>query len=460
MFEYFRNHCVKVGILIVIGWTSCVSCQRTFNVASADTYFLEAQGRWNRDLTWIIIEDIFTPPVASRIYAYPNLAAYEAMANLNPSYKSLAGQLTAFETVSLPQDEAEIYTPIAAMVAFTTVAKELVFAFEKVENMENEYFKAIDKLGIPSSIRRASVNFGRAVGEHVLAYANQDGYHQRQALEDHDLSKEPGAWEPTPPTYMPAIEPHWNTLRPFTLDSASQFRPDGPALYDSLPYSDFYEKAMEVYQAVDIEDEEKVEIAKFWDCNPNIAYFKGHVMMFHQKISPGGHWISITDIASRKENLSFERKAEVFALSSIAMADAFISCWDEKYRSNLIRPETYIERYIDSTWFPILETPAFPEHTSGHSVVSAAASEILTTLIGENVSFVDTTEKAFDLPIRVYDSFYEAAAEAAISRLYGGIHYRPAIDYGVKQGKLVGKHVIQRLSTKEELRSEPSDFSK
>ncbi len=423
------------------------SCESKFDREKADAYFENAQGKWNQDLTWVIIEDIFTPPVASRIYVYPNIAVYETLAQFNEGYSSLARQLRDLKEV--PVGGEEVYPPLAAMYAFTTVAKELVFAIDKVENMELAYEEEIKSLGIPSSIRNASKDYGRQVGEHMLAWSRKDGYHERQALADHDLSTEAGAWEPTPPTYMPAIEPHWNTIRPFTLDSASQFRPSSPADFDTLPSSDFYQKAMEVYQAVDAEDEEKVSIAKFWDCNPNIAYFKGHVMMFHQKISPGGHWISITDIATRKEKLPFMKKAEVFALTSIGLADAFISCWDEKYRSNLIRPETYIERYIDSSWYPILETPAFPEHTSGHSVISAAAAVILTELVGDQVSFNDTTELSFNLPSRSYDSFMAAASEAAISRLYGGIHYRPAIDDGVEQGKKVGRHVLHRVKTTE-----------
>lgn len=138
--------------------------------------------------------------------------------------------------------------------------------------------------------------------------------------------------------------------------------------------------------------------------------------------------------------------AKTYALTSIALFDAFISCWDEKYRSNLIRPETVINKHFDDTWVPLLQTPPFPEYTSGHSVISAAAGETLTHLFGDNFSFDDTVELAYGLPVRSFSSFRDAYQEAAISRLYGGIHYMPAIENGVIQGKKLGTFLIHSIS--------------
>src|SRR5688500_6116951 len=115
--------------------------------------------------------------------------------------------------------------------------------------------------------------------------------------------------------------------------------------------------------------------------------------------------------------------------------DGFISCWDEKYRSRLVRPETYINEYIDEDWVPLLQTPPFPEYTSGHSVISSASAVTLTKLFGENFSFLDSTEVEFGLKARSFNSFKEASEEAALSRLYGGIHYRPAVEHGITEGR-------------------------
>ena len=123
------------------------------------------------------------------------------------------------------------------------------------------------------------------------------------------------------------------------------------------------------------------------------------------------------------------------------MMDAFISCWDEKYKSNRIRPETYIVRYIDNKWQPLLQTPPFPEYTSGHSVISTAASVVLSFLLGDHFSFTDDSEEMFDLPARHFTSFAQAAAEASVSRIYGGIHFRDAVENGQAQGANVGNFI-------------------
>jgi hypothetical protein len=125
--------------------------------------------------------------------------------------------------------------------------------------------------------------------------------------------------------------------------------------------------------------------------------------------------------------------------------DAFISCWDEKYRSNRIRPETYINRYIDVNWKPLLQTPPFPEYTSGHSVMSTATAQVLTYLMGDQFSFTDDSEEMFEIRARSFTSFLQAAAEAAISRLYGGIHFRDSIENGQTQGKNIGDNIIEKL---------------
>ena len=317
-----------------------------------------------------------------------------------------------------------------------------------LKELEQEYLGKIKSIGIKRRIYKNSIEYGRKVANHIIEWSKDDGYIKRQSLPRYVLLEEPGKWVPTPPDYMPGIEPHWDTMRPLVIDSAAQFTPPPPTVFDTVPGSKFYEETMEVYEAVNNLDEEKVEIAKFWDCNPNISFTKGHVMFYHQQISPGGHWLEIASIATKKVDLDILQRSEVLSWTAIALYDAFISCWDEKYRSSLIRPETYIYRYIDPEWKPVLQTPAFPEYTSGHSVISASAATVLTQLLGDNFSFVDNSEVDYGLPERTFNSFYEASNEAAISRLYGGIHYRPAIDNGVKQGKDVGHYIIQNIRTR------------
>ena len=198
----------------------------------------------------------------------------------------------------------------------------------------------------------------------------------------------------------------------------------------------------------DTDTENKLAIASFWDCNPYVMHQEGHMMFATKKITPGGHWMGIVGLATRKANCDMVATAEAYAMVSIGLFDGFISCWDEKYRSNLVRPETYINRYIDPNWEPKLQTPPFPEYTSGHSVISSASQVIMTNLFGDNFAFDDSTEVAYGLPVRSFKSFKDAATEAALSRYYGGIHYMPAIENGVVQGTRLGEFVLSRVSTK------------
>jgi hypothetical protein len=436
----------RVYGLVLIVLFAIVGCQDPAKQQLAlDEFTHDQLVKWNRKLTDVIVTDIFTPPVASRIYAYPNIAAYEALRFMQPDvFSTLSGRLRELPPLGIMPDK-NVNLPVAGIVAFTTVSQALVYNGPRVQELEQEFLEQIKSIGMDRDHFKASVDFGREVGSHVLNWAYKDGYNERTARPMFTVTREAGRWQPTPPDYMEAIEPHWNTLRPFVLDSANQFSTYAPTGFDTIPGSPFYEETMEVYQTVNQLDKEQLAKAEFWDCNPNISYTQGHVMYFEQQISPGGHWLHITAQVLEAENPSMPRSAEVLSKVCITMADAFISCWDEKYNSSLIRPETYINRYIDPDWKPVLQTPAFPEHTSGHSVASSSAASMLTHLFGENYSFSDSTEVPYGLPTRHFNSFIEASEEAAISRLYGGIHYMPAITYGLAQGKAVGKLAVQKL---------------
>lgn len=173
---------------------------------------------------------------------------------------------------------------------------------------------------------------------------------------------------------------------------------------------------------------------------------EGHLNFATKKISPGGHWISITGIACRNTHATMMKAAAAYLLTAVALFDAFIICWDEKYRSNVIRHETYINKYMDESWRPLLQTPPFPEYTSGHSIMSTAAATVLNNIFGKEISFDDDTEVEFGLPPRHFNSFTDACNEASISRLYGGIHYRPAKENGQKQGHNLGNWVLQKIN--------------
>ncbi|MEM7551214.1 MAG: vanadium-dependent haloperoxidase [Bacteroidota bacterium] len=404
-----------------------------------------------KQLTDVIVHDIFSPPVASRIYAYPNIAAYEVLMNNNPGFESLQGQLTGFDGVPRPDTTKQIDFNLAGIHAFNVVGRALIFSENKIDSFKEELYKKIKSdSGIPTSVFDNSLAYGNEVANHVLAWANKDNYKQTRTFPKYTIQDDPDLWKPTPPDYMEGIEPHWNKIRPFVIDSATQFVPDPPTPFDLDKESQFYKETLEVYEtAVNLSDEQE-EIAKFWDCNPYVSTHRGHAMFATKKITPGGHWMGITTVVTRQDSLPFMETVEAYTRVSIALADAFISCWDEKWRSIVIRPETVINQHIDEQWTPLLQTPPFPEYTSGHSVISSAAAIVLTDLLGESYFFVDTVELEYGLPARSFNSFLDASSEAAISRLYGGIHYMPAIENGVTQGKAVGRYVVNNLVTRKE----------
>jgi len=434
-------------ILISIGLFSCQSTNENYKEAINNSEFIH---RSMKSLTDVIVYDIFSPPVASRIYAYPSIAAYEALQPSYPEYNTLAGQLGGLSPIPQPDPDLEYSPELASVHAFLTVGKALIFSEAKLTESENAIYKEIKETGIPSHVYDNSMDYGKKVADHILAWANKDNYKETRTFPKYSVNEEEMAWKPTPPDYMDGIEPSWNKIRTFVIDSANQFVPLPPTEFSMDENSLFYKELIEVYEIGKNLSDEQTEIAQFWDCNPYVSQHFGHVMFATKKITPGGHWIGITSIACRQSKVDLMASTEAYAKTSIALADGFISAWDEKWRSILVRPETLINKFIDDDWAPLLQTPPFPEYTSAHSVISAAAATILTDLFGPEYHFVDTTENEFGLPTRMFDSFKQASEEAAISRLYGGIHYSPACEIGIDQGRKVGGFIVDNLRTRQE----------
>lgn len=399
-----------------------------------------------KNLSDIIVYDIFSPPVASRVYMYPTIAAYEIMAQVKPTeYKSLATQLNGLGEAPKMTEKAN--PELAAIYAYNIIGKTLIFSEDKMEAYQEKLEEKVDDMGVPRSVRKASMAYAQSMADHILQWGSMDMYNQTRTYPKYTILEGEKFWKPTPPDYMDGIEPHWNKIRTLVLDSANQFSPKPPLTFDLTKGSPFQTQLQEVYEVGDNLTEEQVEIAKFWDCNPYVTHHRGHAMFATKKITPGGHWIGITAIAARQAKSNFMETVNAFTHVSVALFDAFISCWDEKWNTLVVRPETLINKHYDEEWLPLLQTPPFPEYTSGHSVISRASAVVLTKLYGDNFAFKDTTEVAYGLPVRSFNSFIHASEEAAISRLYGGIHYMMAIEEGVAQGNKVGEHIAKRLQT-------------
>ena len=400
-----------------------------------------------QNLTDIIVYDIFSPPVASRVYLYPTIAAYEVMALKYPKkYNSLVGQIKELNPIPVSSDK-NINYHLASLYAFNTVGKDLIFSEDKMDLFLEVFKSDLVKLNVPRKVIKASEKYGAEVADSILEWASKDMYNQTRTYPKYTIKEEDRFWKPTPPDYMDGIEPHWKEIRTMILDSSNQFSPKDPLPIDMKEDSPFQKELMEVFEITNQLSEEQINIAKFWDCNPYVTHHRGHAMFATKKITPGGHWIGITAIASRQSKSTFDETINAFTNVTITLFDGFIGCWDEKWETLVVRPETLINQFYDEEWLPLLQTPPFPEYTSGHSVISRASAVILTDLFGDDFAFTDTSELMYGLPERTYTSFIHASEEAAISRLYGGIHYMMAIDEGVKQGNAIGTFIVDNLQT-------------
>jgi PAP2 superfamily len=374
----------------------------------------------------------FSPPVASRVFAYAGLTLYEALVPGMEGFRSLGGVLPGMSQLPAVGTNRAYDWPTVTNAALAAALRGLFPAShaEAVNALEARLEGRL-RSGLPPGVFTRSVERGRQVAGAVFEWSKGDGGHEwyLRNFPPYVPPKGPGFWVPTPPGFLPALQPYWGSNRCLAIAGGPDCPPGDHPPYSEDPSSAFYAEALEVYDAVRNLTPEQDTIARFWSDDPG------------QTATPPGHSISIATQVLRKEDSSLARAAEAYAKVGLAVCDAFIACWYEKYAYNLLRPVTYIQTLVDPAWLSVLVTPPFPEYTSGHSVQSGAAFQVLTDLFGENYAFVDHTHDGRGFAPRSFGSFFEAADEAAISRLYGGIHFRTAIVNGVIQGRCIGEAV-------------------
>lgn len=407
----------------------------------------------NRQIIETIINDAFSPPAASRIFAYANLAAYQASCSGFQGFKTLDGQLNIISGMPTADPALEYDWRVSSVTALCGVASKLVYYYQSIDSVEALILDELKATTSPEVFERSKA-FGQQVIAALMKYAKTDGWGKIQASPEYNFPRGiPGIWEPTPPKFMEPSGPFIGTVRPMSMGSAGEFDPGAPIEFSTDPNSRFYKQAQEVYQISQNMTDEQREIALFWNDTPGSTDFLGHFTPTKRQINPTSHWINITKIVCEQRNLGLMETIEAYGLVSISLFDGFLSCWNAKYKYNTIRPVSYINRYFlgDSTtqasWKPLIETPSFPEYPSGHSTVSAAAAVVLTKLLGP-MKFTDDTEVPFGYPARTFNNFMDAAQEASISRVYGGIHFREGCDEGNRFGQMIGNNVLKKLITR------------
>lgn len=385
----------------------------------------------------------FTPPVAARAIGYAGVTLYEAVVWGQPDYQSLVGQLNGLTTLPKPVAGQPYHWPLVANSALATITRVL-FRNTSTENkaaialLESQLSTLYQPAAEPATVAR-SVHYGQALAAAVAGWAMTDGGHEGQLhnfIPDYKAVNVPGAWVPTAPAFLTTpLQPHWGKNRPFVLHLEQACVAKPPLPYSEAVDSPFYRQAEEVYNTVRLLTPEQRMIALYWSDDAG------------RTVTPPGHVLSIATQVLQTERASLALAAETYAKVGMAVTDAFIGCWQTKYQYNRVRPISYIQLLIDPLWNtptvtdPVI-TPPFPEYTSGHSVQSAAVAEVLTDLFGSQVAFTDHTNDRRGFLPRTYPSFWAMANEAAMSRLYGGIHYRDAIEQGLAQGRCIGQQIL------------------
>jgi hypothetical protein len=379
----------------------------------------------------------YSPPVASRSFGYLGVTAFEAAVGGSDRLVSLAGQLNGLDSVPAREPGA-VYDETVIISA--AMSDAIVYYFGNTGPTGQRAIKAAQTKwrarvvdGVADDVVARSEAFGKAIAASIHAWSQDDGAAVIANMgfpEEWDLPRGDDKWVPTSAVRQQQLPllPEWGKLRTFALPSGAACPTPGNPAFSIEPGSQFYNEAYEVYETVKNATPEQMAIARFWSDDPMLS------------MTPPGHWVSIALQVAERANLSLDDNVDLLARMGVAMSDAFVGCWHEKFRYNLVRPITYVRKVIDPKWEPLLNTPPFPEYPSGHSTVSGAMGAVMTAFFGEDYAFEDRTGSPDGRNPRNFKSFNDAAEEAGISRLYGGIHFRSAIVDGLAQGRCIGAY--------------------
>ncbi len=441
--------------------------------------------QWMRTSLAFARSERLGPPVASRISAYAAIALYEGYASGSRSpLKTLGGQLNGLGVLpSLPDgaaiDGATVAAEAVRVVLDSLMRDGLPSTRRTIDSLSLAQIAARSAAGVDTASLEQSRNHGRGVAATILSWAAADSFYATrgrpwapsgartewintatvaqfvpQTLSgqsdlvqlsnpdvhvDAENTTAKGTFTNRPkaegPTTLPAFnptkptEPYWGQLRPFVLTTGDECAPPPPPPYSEQPGSAFYQMGMQFHDTVKALTAAQRETALFWADNPIATG------------TPGFHWISVVNQMVARRGLTADEAVELYAMTSIGIADAFISCWREKYKSLVVRPETWVRRVVDPRFATVIPSPPFPEYTSGHSVQSSAAVDVIIAALGDTIPFVDSTQVDIGQPPRRFASFSAALADVAISRVYAGVHYFPAVTDGLVQGRCIGRRV-------------------
>lgn len=394
----------------------------------------------------------FLPPQASRAFGYVGITAYEAVYSGIPNAKPLAGQINRLRLSSMPVPLTQNVDYHWGIVANSAVADMMRFMFgknlaatnlAKINELEAKYLAEFSNTLVKATAKtliEESVRHGKAVAKAIYEYSKTDGGHESY-LNPFSRPFTPVAgvdkWVPTDAKNATPLSPFWHRCRPILTSNMIYGNPVKPLPFSTDKTSAFYKEAIGVYNQVRNNTADQVEIAKFWADDPFAT------------CTPTGHTFNILVQLLEETQATLEKSAVAYAMLGIGQIDAFIACWKTKYDYSLIRPVSYIQRYIDPNFKTVIGTPPFPAYTSGHSTEIAVGERIFIKLFTNgdgNYSFTDRSQIQHGFQPRKYTNFTAMAQECGNSRLYGGIHYEMDNQNGLLMGRGIGDNVIKSIN--------------
>ena len=449
MYQFLYN--ARIAVAVTLGLTAQVQAQTTQQAATittrtADSYSAAVATEWT-SLALSLTQQTpgFSPPVAARAFGYLGLALYESIVPGMPGYTSLAGQLNELSSLPVAQPDEPLHWPTVANASLATMTR-MMFSNATAENkgridqlerlLPLKYGQDFDPNTYTPEIINRSNSFGKLMAMAIMTWARTDGGHEawgplRRNRANYVPPSGAGLWTATPPAFAKPLLPYWGENRPFAMKSAKDCPAPPPPEYSEDASSVFYKSAQEVYSISKAATQEQRQFALYWADDPG------------KTPTPAGHWLFIANDLLKTRKASLADAGQTLARLNIAMADAFIAGWATKYALNVLRSVSYVQGSFDSNWVPpLMPTPPFPDYPSGHSIQSSAAATVLGSVFGADTSFTDNAHNDRGWGPRTFPNFKFAADEAAMSRLYAGIHYRFANEGGKVQGACVGAKAL------------------
>ncbi|MBK9984584.1 MAG: vanadium-dependent haloperoxidase [Saprospiraceae bacterium] len=425
---------VSVTVIVVL---YLLGCLRSFSNRQNDEVSIALE--WNQFILKAeITTEGFRAPVAARAYGYIGLAAYEAaLPGLNGNFQSI---VKLFPGIKLPSPPARDHFNVAASLNACYAAIIGKFFMSSADPVSKHRLEIIDRWEkkieneTDTMSLRISKDFGSGVAEAVYQWSSTDtlGFeaNHHNYMRDYTPPVGEGLWVTSPYFPMPALLPYWGKVRPFIINT-EQYKAKPLPEFTAAPNQIYYTQALEILSLSKPLSAENQWIAEFWnDDHPDLTF------------TPAGHWLAITNEVIEKERPSIEKTLETYLKMGFALTDATIACWASKYYYNQERPETFIQNYLDKDWRPFSPSPSFPSYPSGHSMMGAAASVVLTKLYGDHYAMTDRSHddlKGIVVKPRQFHSFDEMAKESALSRMLVGVHFRFDCEEGLRLGDLIGR---------------------